>query len=136
MRMQGVEIAPESSRSPEGAGAQPVWWNQVPILLFGVLMALWLFRQSRRDKQEKQKLLDNLQKNDKVLTVGGIYGTVVALGEQGSGGQGLGDQGIDVTLKIDDDVKIKITRSSILRNISREEAARAGAAGSAAKESK
>jgi preprotein translocase subunit YajC len=126
MRMQGVEIAPESSRAPEGAGAQPVWWNQVPILLFGVLMALWLFRQSRRDKQEKQKLLDNLQKNDKVLTIGGIYGTVVALGEQGD----------DVTLKIDDDVKIRITRSSILRNISREEAARAGAAGSAAKDSK
>jgi preprotein translocase subunit YajC len=118
MSMQGVETAPEPSRPADGPGpAQPAWWNQVPILLFGGLLVLMLFRQSRRDKQEKQKLLNSLEKNDKVLTVGGIYGTVV----------GISDSTDELTLKIDDNVKIRVTRSSILRNISREEAARGGA---------
>jgi len=44
-----------------------------------------------------------LKKNDKVLTVGGIIGTIADLSNDGS----------RVTLKVDDGTRIKFTRSSI-----------------------
>lgn len=119
MIMQEGQTAPEPPRPTEGPGAsQPAWWNQVPILLFGGMLVLMLFRQGRREKQEKQKLLDSLQKNDKVLTVGGIYGTIVAIGESGD----------ELTLKIDDNVKVRVTRTAIMRKVSPGDAAKAGEA--------
>ncbi|MFM8932243.1 MAG: preprotein translocase subunit YajC [Gemmataceae bacterium] len=119
MSMQEGQTAPESSRPADGPGtSQPMWWNQVPILLFGGMLILMLFRQGRKEKQEKQKLLDSLQKNDKVLTVGGIYGTIVAINENGD----------ELTLKIDDNVKVRVTRTAILRKVVPTDAAKTGEA--------
>lgn len=120
-------VAKEPQRVPEGPG-QPPWWNMMPMVLVGVMFVLLMFRQGRREKQEKQKLQDSLRKNDKVLTIGGIYGTVMALSEPG--------QMDEVTLKLDENVKIKVTRASILRNISRDEEQKAARTNGQTKDSK
>ena len=119
MSMQEGQTAPEPSRPAEGQGSsQPMWWNQVPILLFGGMLILMLFRQGRKEKQEKQKLLESLQKNDRVLTVGGIYGTIVAIHENGD----------ELTLKIDENVKIRITRTAVIRKVIPVDSAKTGEA--------
>lgn len=100
----------------------------MPMVLVGVMFVLLMFRQGRREKQEKQKLQESLRKNDKVLTIGGIYGTVLALSEPG--------QMDEVTLKLDENVKIKVTRASILRNITRDEEQKAARANGQTKDSK
>lgn len=124
---QAIEVAKEPQRVPEGP-VQPPWWNMMPMILVGVMFLFLMFRQGRREKQEKQKLQESLRKNDKVLTIGGIYGTVMGLSEPG--------QLDEVTLKLDENVKIKVTRASILRNLSREEEMKAAKADGQTKDSK
>ena len=60
----------------------------------------------------------DLKKNDKVLTSSGIYGTVTAISEKED----------EITVKVDDNVRLRMTKESIARNLSNEEAARAAKA--------
>ena len=76
--------------------------NAVP---FVAMLAIFYFL-IIRPQQQKQKTMDlmlkALKKGDKVLTSGGLYGTVVGL-EEGK-----------VTLKIADDVKAEFARSAVV----------------------
>lgn len=95
------------------------------ILMMGALYFFLIVRPQRRQEQERQAMLTSLKKNDEVLTVGGIYGTVVAVSETED----------KVTVKVDDNVRVKMTKASIQRNLSNEEALRSQKeAGKTAKE--
>jgi preprotein translocase subunit YajC len=56
-----------------------------------------------------------LKKNDRVLTTAGIYGTIVAISEKED----------ELTVRVDDNVRIKMVKASIARNLSHEEAVKA-----------
>ena len=75
-----------------------------PIVMMVVVMAIFYFLlilpQQRRQKQVRE-MLAALKAGDKVITNGGIYGTVV------------GVEGDAVQLRIADQVKIKVARSAI-----------------------
>ena len=77
----------------------------VPMLGIGLLFYLILMRpQLKAQKNKRQQhddLMKNLKKNDKVVTIGGIIGTVAEVTDE------------RVTLKIDDNTRIKFTRASI-----------------------
>jgi preprotein translocase subunit YajC len=98
------------------------------LIMIGVLFYFLLLRPMRKQEQERQSLLSNLKKNDDVLTIGGIYGTVVA----------VSDKDDEVTVKVADNVRLRMTKSSIARNLTNEEAAKTaktqggGSAGSSA----
>ena len=68
----------------------------------------------RRQEQRRKAMVSDLKKNDKVLTTAGIYGTVVA----------VSDTEDEVTVKVDENVRLKMAKGSIGRNISREEEAK------------
>ena len=74
------------------------------ILIFVIFYFLLILPQQKRDKEHK-KLLNNLKRNDNVLTSSGIYGTVVNV------------QPDIVELKIDENTKIKITKSAVAQVI-------------------
>ena len=80
------------------------------LVLMFVVMYLLLFRGPRKKQQEHKKMVQSLQKNDKVRTIGGIIGTVVDIKD---------DQ---ITLKVDEanNTKIKVLPSAIGNNISKE----------------
>ena len=68
--------------------------------LFAIFYFLFLAPQSKQRKQ-LQEVLASLKKGDRVITTGGIYGTV---------------QGVEaevVYLKIAENVKVKVARSAI-----------------------
>jgi len=85
----------------------------LPMAIVG-LMFLWIFLVARpkqmRQEQERQALLGNTEKNDEILTIGGIYATVVSVNKEAD----------EMIVKIEDNAKMKIQRSSILRNITKE----------------
>jgi preprotein translocase subunit YajC len=60
-----------------------------------------LIRPQKKREKEHQKLLGNLNKNDDVVTSGGIHGTIVNVKEK------------TVILRIDENVKMEIEKSSI-----------------------
>ncbi|MCH7728426.1 MAG: preprotein translocase subunit YajC [Planctomycetes bacterium] len=85
----------------------------IPFLLIGVLFYFMMIRPQRRQQKGLKDLLANLKKNDKVVTIGGIVGTVVIVEKDRP----------YVTLRVDEksDTKIRLLRSSISRILTDED---------------
>ena len=73
----------------------------MPFVIMLGAFYFFLIRPQQKQQKQRQTMLDALKKGDKVLTVGGILGEIVALKDN------------YVTLKIADKVEIKVTRSGI-----------------------
>lgn len=74
--------------------------------LIAMIIALYYFvviRGNKRDRETRESILSSLKKNDRVLTIGGIIGTVASTSADGK----------EVTLKIDDNTRMKVLRSAI-----------------------
>lgn len=80
------------------------------ILLYLVIVVL---PGNRRREKERQALVSGMKKGEEVLTVAGIYGTVVSVSETKD----------EVVVKVDDGTRLRMTKNSILRNLTREEEA-------------
>jgi preprotein translocase subunit YajC len=81
------------------------------LLLFAPIIILYfiiVLRPQRKEQQARQSMLAALKKNDRVLTIGGIIGTV----------SNISSEGDEVTLKVDDNAKIRFIRSSIQKVLS------------------
>jgi preprotein translocase subunit YajC len=75
-----------------------------PLIMMGVVMGIFyvmLILPQQRQRKKLQEMLGALKAGDKVITNGGIYGTINGL------------DGETVILKIADQVKIRIARSAI-----------------------
>ena len=89
-----------------------------PIILMGVIGIMFYFlliRPERRKRQEMDRMLDGLKKNDKVITIGGIYGVVVNASKGAD----------DVTIRVDDgnNTRVRVLRSAINRVVGTEDSA-------------
>jgi preprotein translocase subunit YajC len=96
---------------PQGDGLlQLLLGPWFPFIVIGVLFYFLLIRPERRKRSETAQMLDNLSKNDRVVTIGGIYG-VVLNASKGSE---------DVTIRVDDsnNTKLRVLRSAISRVVS------------------
>jgi preprotein translocase subunit YajC len=71
------------------------------ILLFAVFYFLLIRPQQKRAKQQRA-FLENLKKGDKVVTSGGLYGTITGITDTA------------VTLEIAEKVRVKASKSSIV----------------------
>ncbi|MSU80437.1 MAG: preprotein translocase subunit YajC [Gemmataceae bacterium] len=99
--------------------AKPV---QEPMSLFGnlmlmlVIMAAFFFivilPQQRKKKRDEDELMSSLKKNDEVITTAGIIGIVAHIKESGD----------EVTLKIDDNARMRVLRSAIVRIVKKDAA--------------
>lgn len=90
-------------------------------LPIGILFYLLILRPQRKEQAERDTMLKALQKNDRVVTIGGVYGVITNLRED-----------IDeVTIRVDENTntKLRITRSSVARVLSTDEGTAAGAEG-------
>jgi preprotein translocase subunit YajC len=70
------------------------------LLIFGIFYLLLIMPMRKRQKKH-QELLSKLAKGDRVITSGGIFGTVVD------------SEGDVLTLRIADNVKIQVARSAV-----------------------
>jgi preprotein translocase subunit YajC len=99
----------QGGAQPGGGGLGPLF-SFMPILLIIVFFYLLIIRPGKRQEQERQAMLGALKKNDKVVTSGGLIGTVAVIKENED----------EVTLKVDDNsnVRLRVTKSSIVRVLS------------------
>jgi len=70
------------------------------IVIFAIFYFLIILPQ-RRNQKSREKMLEAVKKGDKVLTSGGMYGTVV------------GFKANSVVLKLDDQVKVEFQKAAI-----------------------
>lgn len=73
----------------------------VPFLLIIVVFYFLILRPQQKRAKERTKLLEGVKKGDKIITAGGMHGTV----------EGLEDK--VVLIKIADNVKVKIEKTGI-----------------------
>jgi len=85
------------------------------LALFAVFY-FFIIRPQRKKQTDTQKMLRSVQKGDRVITIGGICGTVVNIKEKKDA---QSDEDI-VVLKVSDTTKIDMVRSSIAKVLTRE----------------
>ena len=80
---------------------QSAWVQLVPLLLLVAIFYFLMIAPMRRRQKQHDEMVAGLKHGDKVVTGGGIYGTVVGIEDD------------RVRLKVADQVKIEVTKSSI-----------------------
>ncbi|HHL73519.1 MAG TPA: preprotein translocase subunit YajC [Bacteroidetes bacterium] len=73
----------------------------LPIILIFVVMYFFMIRPQVKKQKKHQEMVQSLQKGDKVLTSGGIYGQVVGIKENA------------FVVKIADNTKVEVAKSAI-----------------------
>ena len=73
----------------------------MPMILIFAIFYMLVFRPQKKEQKEKLKMRETLKKNDQVVTVGGIHGTVVLTKEK------------TVMIRVDDNVKIEFDKEAI-----------------------
>ena len=81
----------------------------IPALAIFLLFQFMFGGQQRKEKRRQDDLLKSMKKNDRVVTIGGIYGVVVNVQKDSE----------DVTLRIDEstNTRMRVLRSAISRII-------------------
>lgn len=83
------------------AGTGALLAQVLPILAIGLVFYFIVIAPANKQRKKTQEMLSSLKKGDRVLTTGGIYGTI---------------QGVEadvVYLKIAENVKVKVQRSAV-----------------------
>ena len=91
-----------------GAAANPMIQQLISILPFIGIFAIFYFlliRPQQRQRRERDLMLGAVKKGDRIVTTGGLHGTVFGLSDQ------------TVTLRVGDNVKLEFDRSAIGRSI-------------------
>ncbi len=107
---QSTTIAADANAAGKAAPVKgPQMYSQ--FILIGLMVVLFyflFFRGPQKQKQQHQRMVAGLKKNDKVRTIGGIIGTVVDI------------DGDVITLKVDEsnNTKIKVASSAIGKSMS------------------
>jgi len=106
--------------SPASAPATPpnssAWWSQ--FALMGIIFAIFWFVMigpERKNRKKREAMLAAMGKGDKVMTSGGLYGTIVQV------------QDDVVTLQVDEGVRLRFTRAAIQTVLSEDAADAKGA---------
>jgi preprotein translocase subunit YajC len=73
----------------------------LPFVLIIAVFYFLIIRPQQKRQKERQKLLDSVQKGDKIITAGGVHGVV----------EGIEDK--TLLVKIADNVKVKMEKSSV-----------------------
>ena len=87
--------------APAAGGGGMMW-----IMILAMLAIMWLFmiRPQRKQQKELEQFRSGLQKGDKVVTVGGIYGTIDEIKDN------------TVLIKVDGEVKLRVSKNAIQKD--------------------
>ncbi len=100
--MTFVLDAAQAAGQPAGGG----WSMWVMLILIFVVMWLFMIRPQRKQQKELQKFREGLKKGDKIVTIGGIYGTVAEVNDK------------TLLIEVDSNVKIKVDKNSVVKDFS------------------
>ena len=80
------------------------WTTWVMLILIFVVMWFFMIRPQRKQQKELQNFRDSLAKGDKVVTIGGIFGTIVEIKED------------SVLMEVDNGVKIRVSKQALVKD--------------------
>jgi len=83
------------------AGGDQIWGMIVPFVLMFAVFYFLLIRPQQRKQKMKMSMLNQLKKGDKVVTIGGMHGTIQEIADD------------TVVLRVNDTTRITFDRSAI-----------------------
>ena len=91
----------QAAPAAQQGGGMSMW-----IMLALIFLVMWVFmiRPQKKQQKELQNFRDGLKKGDKVVTIGGIYGTVCEV-KEGS-----------VLMEVDNNVKIRVNKNALVKD--------------------
>lgn len=95
----------QASANPQAAAGSS-WSMWIMLILIFVVMWFFMIRPQRKQQKELQKFRDGLKKGDKIVTIGGIYGTVTEIKDK------------TLLIEIDSNVKIRVDKNSVVKDFS------------------
>jgi len=72
--------------------------------MFAMILLIFYFivyRPQKKEQKKREELINSLKKGDKIVTAGGIHGVVAGIKET------------TVIVKVDDEVKLEVNKSSV-----------------------
>ena len=96
MNLSYILMAPQGDANPITAF--------LPLVLVLVIFWFFMIRPQAKKQKELRKFRDSLQKGDKVVTTGGIYGKVVSIKDY------------QVVLQVDENTNLTVDKSSVLKD--------------------
>lgn len=100
--MFGVTEAFALGQQPGDGGGNPLL-NMAPFILMFVIMYFLLIRPQYKKQKEQKSMIEALKKGDRIVTNGGIHGTIVGVKEK---------DGI-LVIQVAKQVRIEISRGSV-----------------------
>lgn len=94
--------------NPGGGGQGGSEFLVMMIMIIAVMYFL-IFRPQAKKQKQQRMMLEQLKKGDKIITAGGMYGTIVGVKEH------------TIIVKIADNVKVELNRSSIAKKLNPDE---------------
>lgn len=83
-------------------GSSSIWPMIIFLVIIFGLFYLIMIRPQRRRQKEHEQLMQELQKGDRVMTAGGIYGTIESLSED------------SVVIKVESGATLRVARGSVV----------------------
>ena len=93
----------QAAQTAQQGGGWSMW---IMLALIFVVMWFFMIRPQKKQQKELQKFRDSLQKGDKVVTIGGIFGTVAEIKED------------SVLIEVDNGVKIRVSKQALVKDFS------------------
>ena len=75
----------------------------VPLVLIFVVFYFFMIRPQQKKQKDREKVLDSLKRGDKIVTIGGVHGTVA----------GIDTEKKSVLVQVSDSTKITFDRTAI-----------------------
>lgn len=112
----------QTAGAPAGGGAEAIM-SLLPLILIFVVFYFLLIRPQQKKMKEHKAMLDALRRGDRVVTGGGIIGTIVKVGTDD-----------ELQVEIAEGVRVRVMRPTITAVLAKTEPAKAAeAADTAAK---
>ncbi len=91
----------QAAPAAQQGGGMSMW-----IMLALIFLVMWVFmiRPQKKQQKELQNFRDGLKKGDKVVTIGGIYGTVCEVKES------------SILMEVDNNVKIRVNKNALVKD--------------------
>lgn len=114
-----VRMLPTLMAAPEGAaGTSGSGQLVTTIITFGLVILIFYFliiRPQNKKQKETKRMLAALKKGDKVVTIGGIYGTIQTVKDH------------SLILKVDDNTKLEFSKNSVSNVVEQKEESKSSA---------
>jgi len=103
-----VLAAAPAKKAPPSRPGSPLMHSLMFIGLMFFVLYFLMIRPQRKRQRQRMEMLEAVRKGDRVITTGGIHGTITLVRDR------------EVVVKVDDNVKLTLSRNGIAQIIPRE----------------